>query len=238
MDSPTKQIGMDNISDTASIISEEPESDIEEQPDYDTDGDNINESDNEDNEDNEDDEDDDDNDDNDDEENEDDKPTEIDDKMPDISILNSLDYTDKPNKKTSNIDYYDSDSEEDEEAFFKFKKSNIQNELLDSHSNLNQYNNDEINKLSQLYKENNIIKDVFHKTNPILTKYEKTRILGFRAKQINLGNQPFIDVPDGLIDGYEIALLELEQKKNPFIIRRPLPNGKSEFWKVSDLEII
>ena len=227
MDSPTKQTDIDNISDTNSIISEEGLSDID-QSDYDTDADNIDESDNDEN-------DDDENDEND----ENDEPTQIDDKMPDISILNTLDYTDNPsNKKSANINYYDSDSEEDEEQLFKFKKSNIHNELQESHSNLNQYNNDEINKLSQLHKENDIIKDVFHQTNPILTKYEKTRILGFRAKQINLGNQPFIDVPDGLIDGYEIALLELEQKKNPFIIRRPLPNGKSEFWKVCDLEII
>ena len=41
-----------------------------------------------------------------------------------------------------------------------------------------------------------------------------------------------------MIDGYNIALLELEQKKIPFIIQRPMPNGGSEYWKVSDLEII
>ena len=41
-----------------------------------------------------------------------------------------------------------------------------------------------------------------------------------------------------IIDGYNIALLELEHKKIPFIIQRPLPNGGSEYWNVSDLEII
>ena len=31
---------------------------------------------------------------------------------------------------------------------------------------------------------------------------------------------------------------ELKQKKIPFIIRRPLPNGKSEYWDINDLEIL
>ena len=35
-----------------------------------------------------------------------------------------------------------------------------------------------------------------------------------------------------------IAVKELEQKKTPFIIRRPLPNGGSEYWRVQDLEIL
>ena len=48
-----------------------------------------------------------------------------------------------------------------------------------------------------------------------MTKYEKTKILGLRAKQINQGSNIFVEVPKHIIDGYDIALLELEQKKNP-----------------------
>jgi DNA-directed RNA polymerase I, II, and III subunit RPABC2 len=69
-----------------------------------------------------------------------------------------------------------------------------------------------------------------------MTKYEKTRILGQRAKQINDGAMPFIKVPEGVIDGYLIALKELEEKKIPFIIKRTIPGGCVEYWKVSDLE--
>ena len=47
-----------------------------------------------------------------------------------------------------------------------------------------------------------------------------------------------IDVPPEIIKGYTIAEMELEQKKLPFIIRRPLPNGSSEYWRVSDLELM
>ena len=32
--------------------------------------------------------------------------------------------------------------------------------------------------------------------------------------------------------------MELKLKRIPFIIRRPLPNGGSEYWKIQDLENI
>jgi DNA-directed RNA polymerase I, II, and III subunit RPABC2 len=82
------------------------------------------------------------------------------------------------------------------------------------------------------------IVDPLHKTMPFLTKYEKTRVLGQRAKQLNQGAQPVIPVDKKIIDGYLIAQLELQQKALPFIIRRPLPGGKSEYWRLADLELI
>ena len=87
-------------------------------------------------------------------------------------------------------------------------------------------------------QNNNIVIDELHKTIPMLTKYEKTRVLGIRAKQINNGAKPMTKVPDNVMDGYLIALKELEEKIIPVIIRRPLPNGSSEYWKLKDLEII
>ena len=83
-----------------------------------------------------------------------------------------------------------------------------------------------------------IIIDDFHKTSPFLTKYEKTKILGQRARQINIGAKPFIKVDRNVVDGILIAQMELEKKKIPFIIRRPIPDGGSEYWKLRDLEIL
>ena len=65
-----------------------------------------------------------------------------------------------------------------------------------------------------------------------------TRIIGQRAKQLDSGAKAFVKVPLNVIDGYYIAMIELEQKKMPFIIKRPLPNGGVEYWNVSDLEIL
>ena len=77
-----------------------------------------------------------------------------------------------------------------------------------------------------------------HKTIPVLTKYEKTRILGIRLKQLNNGATPYIKIEEDILDNFLVANLELEQKKIPFIIERPLPNNTSEFWRLEDLELI
>ena len=61
-------------------------------------------------------------------------------------------------------------------------------------------------------KRGNII-DPLHKTVPFLTKFEKAKIIGLRAKQINNGADPFIDVPNNMIEGLTIAEKELEDKK-------------------------
>lgn len=134
----------------------------------------------------------------------------------------------------------DDDEDEDEEYLKKFDKELRKNYLVDFHPEALSYNNLEIQTLSEVIRDSdNIIVDEFHKTIPFLTKYEKTRILGLRAKQIDNGAKPFIDAARyNLIDGYVIAQKELETKRLPFIIRRPLPNGGSEFWKLSDLQII
>ena len=85
---------------------------------------------------------------------------------------------------------------------------------------------------------NNIIVDPLHKTIPFLTKYEKARILGQRAKQIETGAKPFVNVPENIIDSHIIAELELKEKRIPFIIRRPIPGGACEYWNLKDLENI
>lgn len=60
-----------------------------------------------------------------------------------------------------------------------------------------------------------IISDPMHRTIPWLTKYERSRVLGLRSKQLNYGADPFIEVSSGILSGYKIALEELNQK-NPF----------------------
>ena len=69
-------------------------------------------------------------------------------------------------------------------------------------------NYNEISTLSKTIRnKNNIIIDDFHKTIPILTKYEKTRILGQRTKQLNEGSNTFIPISESIIDNYIIAII-------------------------------
>lgn len=142
----------------------------------------------------------------------------------------------------SNNTYSESDSDtdnEDENYLQKFNSELNKNYITEFHPECMNHNYDEITALSKVTRDEfNIIIDPLHKTIPYLTKYEKTRILGQRTKQIECGAKPLVKVPENIIDSYIIAELELQQKKIPFIIRRPLPNGGSEYWNLKDLEVI
>jgi len=96
-----------------------------------------------------------------------------------------------------------------------------------------------ISKINAVYlpPSNNKV-DSNHRTYPFLTNFEKTKIIGLRANQISKGSVPFIDVPKHITDVRDIARLELEQKRLPFIIKRPLPNGTFEYWRLTDLLIL
>ena len=133
----------------------------------------------------------------------------------------------------------DEDEDYDDSYLQKFDSEVTKNYINDFHPECLIQNYDEITKLTTVIRDsNNIIIDPLHRTIPFLTKYEKARILGQRAKQIETGAKPFISVPENVIDGYVIAELELQQKRIPFIIRRPIPGGAFEYWNIRDLEMI
>jgi DNA-directed RNA polymerase subunit K/omega len=133
----------------------------------------------------------------------------------------------------------DEDEDYDDSYLQKFDSEVTKNYINDFHPECLIQNYDEITKLTTVVRDsNNIIIDPLHRTIPFLTKYEKARILGQRAKQIETGAKPFISVPENVIDGYVIAELELQQKRIPFIIRRPIPGGAFEYWNIRDLEMI
>jgi len=131
------------------------------------------------------------------------------------------------------------DADEDETYLQKFDRDINKNYITDFHPECLIHNYDEISKLTKIIRDNdNNIIDPLHKTIPYLTKYEKTRILGQRAKQIECGAKPFVKVPENIIDSQIIAELELQEHKIPFIIRRPIPGGGCEYWNLKDLERI
>lgn len=73
---------------------------------------------------------------------------------------------------------------------------------------------------------------------PFLTQFEKTKVLSFRASQLNQGSLPYIEVPDDVTDVYTIAKMELKSKRLPFILKRPLPDGDYEFWRLNELLLL
>jgi DNA-directed RNA polymerase I, II, and III subunit RPABC2 len=74
-------------------------------------------------------------------------------------------------------------------------------------------------------------------TIPVLTRFEQARIIGKRAMQISKGSPALVEVGN-LENPVDIAKKELKERKIPFIIRRPLPNGTFEDWRLDELRIL
>jgi DNA-directed RNA polymerase subunit K/omega len=143
---------------------------------------------------------------------------------------------------------YASDDEEYDDVDDDFNYDEVEEEALEDE---NREIKPELKQLYEQHPECNIDykEDVYKKllsasagearrTYPFLTNYEKTKIIGLRANQLSKGSFPYIKVPEHIIDVKDIARLELEQKRLPFIIKRPLPNGTFEYWKLADLIIL
>lgn len=77
-------------------------------------------------------------------------------------------------------------------------------------------------------------------SRPYLSKYEKTLIISDRTIQIKTGSMIFIKDKPGKNDlktmnARQKAEMELALGKCPFIIERPLANGKIELWDANEL---
>lgn len=143
------------------------------------------------------------------------------------------------NAKTNYVKYDYEVEDIGDSASYKFNENFKMNHILSSHNECLHKNFNEIKELSKVTRDKDgVIVDEMHKTIPLLTKYEKTKILGMRVKQLNNGAPPYIPTNEKIIDNYVIALIELEQKRIPFIIQRPLPNNNFEYWKLHDLDIL
>jgi DNA-directed RNA polymerase I, II, and III subunit RPABC2 len=80
--------------------------------------------------------------------------------------------------------------------------------------------------------------DKHHKSVPYLTLFEKTKLIGFRANQLAQGARPLVDVPAHVTDVIEIARIELEERRMPYILKRGMPDGTFEYWRLTDLLIL
>ena len=87
---------------------------------------------------------------------------------------------------------------------------------------------------TEIYKNYDISKNI---TEPILTKYEYTKILGMRAQQIANNSEPLITVTKDLNNPIDIAKEEIRQRKSPIILKKNSEN-QYEYWKLEDLKTI
>ena len=132
----------------------------------------------------------------------------------------------------------DADDEIEESSYQTKFKDNMRNDYVQK------FHPEEIHKpFEEIYKltmitrdEKGTIVDDLHKTYPILSKYEKTRAIGIRVTQLNKGAKPYVETKRNVLDNSLIAEKELKEKRLPFIIMRPIPNGICEYWNINDLE--
>jgi DNA-directed RNA polymerase I, II, and III subunit RPABC2 len=74
-------------------------------------------------------------------------------------------------------------------------------------------------------------------TKPFLTKFERAKIIGIRAEMIANGSVALVTVPRSVTSAYEIAKLEFNERRIPLMIRRYLPNGVVEDWRLEDMVV-
>ena len=133
------------------------------------------------------------------------------------------------------VEEYDEDIEEESDQRPELKKLYQQHPecLLD-------YVEQVLPKIPLQNKEgtSEVAVDSNHVTYPFLTLFERTKIIGLRANQLSRGAVPFVTVPKHVTDVREIARLELDQKRLPYLIKRPLPNGTFEYWRLVDLLLL
>ena len=108
----------------------------------------------------------------------------------------------------------------------------------------------EIDKECEIIRNREIItKDIPHKQAkitsndsqivigpPMLTRFEKARIMGARALQLSLGAPVFIEIPKKATTSLEIAMEELKQRVIPIVIKRTLPNGDYQHLPIDQFE--
>jgi DNA-directed RNA polymerase subunit K/omega len=143
------------------------------------------------------------------------------------------------------MDTDDDDDDDDEDSvdpysdtYYQKLHPQMRSTIIDQyHRDLVPMTNEQVSAMTQVIRdpEGNIV-DAYHKTLPFITKYEKTRVLGERARQLEAGAAPLVAIEESLIDPYLIAVREYEAKKIPFVIKRPLPTGVCEYWRLQDLD--
>lgn len=72
------------------------------------------------------------------------------------------------------------------------------------------------------------------RTRPVLSKFERAKVIAIRAEQIGRGTPALVEKLAG-DEAITTAEREFAAGRIPFVIRRYLPDGSFEDWKLSEL---
>ena len=112
---------------------------------------------------------------------------------------------------------------------------------MEDFEDLDLYNEEIEDELSIIDTGENILKFNEEKiTSPVMTIYEKTRVISERIKQLDNGYKSTIEKEineRNLFKSYDIATLEFQMGKIPsYYIKRILPNNTYELWSHEDFK--
>ena len=77
---------------------------------------------------------------------------------------------------------------------------------------------------------------------PLLTKYEFNSIISLRTMHLSNMAIPLVQLPEGFkieknMDLRKVALMELQEGKLPYMVKRVMPNKKIEMIKLKDMDL-
>jgi len=124
------------------------------------------------------------------------------------------------------------DLEEDDGCLYNFKKKKSTKDTEDDNFDDDYFFDEETGTNTILYVDPDD-----RITKPIMTKFERVRLLGDRTRQLSLGAKPMVKNISNL-SPKEIAKMELSLGMMPLNVDRQLPNGRIERWKSSELKIV
>lgn len=81
-----------------------------------------------------------------------------------------------------------------------------------------------------------------YRSSPVMTKYEFNQIISLRTTHLSRGAIPLVTLPDNFniesnMELRRIAMMELREGKVPYLVKRVLPNNKTEYWKVKQMDL-
>lgn len=144
-----------------------------------------------------------------------------------------LEEYDEEEEKYSKDNLLDEDEEELEDII-KIEDNIIGEEILNEEEDLDSDEEEiDFNEDKEVLRKKKI-------TIPILTKYERTKILCLRSQQIMENSPVLININDMKLPltPYNIAREELKQKRIPFKVKRNLPDNTYEIWKITEFKKI
>jgi DNA-directed RNA polymerase subunit K/omega len=152
----------------------------------------------------------------------------------DVDVDDDLDQ----DQEDAEIDNEDDDNEDkDQDGFEEGGNADDENCLYKHAMELS----DDEGELDEIYDDGNtyaiddkLVKPEDRTTKPMLTLYEKVRMISDRSKQLASNAKPMLKGIDHLSEK-EQSLAEFNEGVIPMIIERTLPDERVEHWKLNEL---